>query len=172
MDDLDILARDFGFGPGGNSEPMRSAKFSDVFGEPAKFVPNANQSSMRDIDYVSMFNSEAKSVNGGKTAPVPVYDEPVYDDDIFKGLPGLKSESTTSAARYDNGGYAGISSAPLSKGGNQSNFFKDLLENSGRREQAKEKIGSSAKSKSDSSSKGYDDLLAGFGSGVSAASNR
>lgn len=172
MDDLDILARDFGFGPGGNSEPLRSAKFSDVFGEPAKFVPNANQSSTRDIDYASMFSSEAKSVSSsGKTAPVPVYDEPVYDDDIFKGLPGLKSKSTT-AARYDNGSYAGVSSAPLSKGGNQSNFFKDLLENSGRREQAKEKIGSNAKSKSDSSSKGYDDLLAGLGSGVSAASNR
>lgn len=163
MDDLDILARDFGFGPGGNSEPMRSAKFSDVFGEPAKFIPNTNYSSnsqpssMRDIDYVSMFNSEAKSVNGSsssKTSSAPVYDEPVYDDDIFKGLPGLKSKSAAS------------------KGGNQNNFFKDLLEDSERREQAKEKISSSGKSKSNSSSKGYDNLLAGFGSGVSAASNR
>lgn len=160
MDDLDILARDFGFGPGGTKP--RSAKFSDVFGEPAKFTPNTNystnneHSSMRDFEYDSMFNVEAKSVTSGssKTSSAPVYDKPVYDDDVFEGLPGLKSKS------------AGISSPRSSKGGNHNSDFDDLLGNLGRREKATDGIVSS------SSSKGFDDLFAGFGSGVSAASNR
>ncbi|KAL1545124.1 auxilin-related protein 2-like isoform X3 [Salvia divinorum] len=172
MDDLDIMARDFGFGPGGKSKPMRSAQFSEVFGEPAKFTPTSNystnsqHSSMGDIDYNSMFSSEANSVNNSssrKTSSAPVYDKPVYDDDICEGLPGLKSNSPTSAVRFDNN----------VKGGNQNHDYDDLLGNFGRSEQAKENIMSnSAKSKSNSSSKGYDDLLAGFGSGHSAASNR
>lgn len=158
MDDLDILARDFGFGPGG-AKP-RSAKFSDVFGEPAKFTPNTNystnneHSSMRDFEYDSVFIAEAKRVTSGssKTSLAPVYDKPVYDDDdIFEGLPGLKSKPH------------GISSPRSSKGGKHNNDFDDLL---GRREKAKDSIMSS------SSSKGFDDLFSGFGSGVSAASNR
>ncbi|XP_057773684.1 auxilin-related protein 2-like isoform X1 [Salvia miltiorrhiza] len=184
MDDLDILARDFGFGPGGKSKPMRSAQFSEVFGEPAKFSPSTNystntqHSSMGDLDYDSMFNREANSVNNTSSrktssASAPVYDEPVYDDDIFKGLPGLKNNSPTSAVRSDSDVFTGISSHTSSKGGNQNHDFDDLLGNLGRSEQAKENIMSSSdRSKSNSTSKGFDDLLAGFGNGASAASNR
>ncbi|XP_047980002.1 auxilin-related protein 2-like isoform X2 [Salvia hispanica] len=155
MDDLDIMARDFGFG---KSKPMRSAQFSEMFGEPAKFTPSSQHSSMGDIDYNSMFSSEGNN----SRSSAPVYDKPVYDDDIFEGLPGLKSNSPSSAVRFDNDVFAG----------NQKHDYDDLLGNFGKREQAKENImGNSAKSKSNSSSKGYDDLLAGFGSAPSAASN-
>ncbi|KAH6810902.1 hypothetical protein C2S51_024664 [Perilla frutescens var. frutescens] len=179
MDDLDILARDFGFGPGGKSKPMRSAQFSEVFGEPAKFTPDTNfstnseRSSMRDLDYDSIFNQEAKSVDNSssKTLSPPVYDKPVYDDDIFEGLPGLKSKSAASSARYDNATFAGISSPGSSKGGDQNNDLDDLLGNFRRREKSSENIMNSS-AKSSSSSKGFDDLLAGFGSGVSAATSR
>lgn len=161
MDDLDIMARDFGFG---KSKPMRSAQFSEVFGEPAKFTPSSQHSSMGDIDYNSMFSSEANNSSSRKTSSsAPVYDKPVYDDDIFEGLPGLKSSSPSSAVKFDNDVIAG----------NQNRDYDDLLGNFGRSEQAKENIvGNSAKSKSNSSSKRYDDLLAGFGSAPSAASNR
>ncbi|XP_041995743.1 auxilin-related protein 2-like [Salvia splendens] len=156
MDDLDIMARDFGFR---ESKPMRSAQFSEVFGEPAKFTPSSQHSSMGDIDYNSLFSSESNN----SRSSAPVYDKPVYDDDIFEGLPGLKSNSPSSAVRFDNGVFAG----------NQNHDYDDMLGNFGRREQAKENImGNSAKSKSNSSSKGYEDLLAGFGSAPSAASNR
>ncbi|XP_042045231.1 auxilin-related protein 2-like [Salvia splendens] len=163
MDDLDIMARDFGFG---KSKPMRSAQFSEVFGEPAKFTPSSQHSSMGEIDYNSMFTSEANNSSSRKTtSSAPVYDKPVYDDDIFEGLPGLKSSSPTSAVRFDNDVFAG----------NQNRDYNHLLGNFGRSEQAKENkniVGNGAKSKSNSSSKGYDDLLAGFGSAPSAASNR
>ncbi|KAI3450161.1 hypothetical protein Pfo_006826 [Paulownia fortunei] len=194
MDDLNTLARDFGFGPRGKSNPMRSAQpdrrpideplFSDVFGGPAKYTPSSNSnnnnkhSSMSDFDYDSIFNSSAaaseakKTTNSSsKTSSFPVYDKPVYDEDIFDGLPGLKSKSASSTVRFDNDAFASISSPPLSKSGNQNNDFDDLLGNLGRNEKAGENIQSNS-AKSSSSSKGFDDLLAGFGSGISAASNR
>lgn len=193
MDDLDKLVRDFGFGPRGKSNPMRSAQsdrrpiddpsFSDVFGEPAKFTPSSNSnnndkhSSMRDFDYDSIFNSssgsEAKKTNSSssKTSSIPVYDKPVYDDEIFDGLPGLKSKSASSTVGYDNDAFASISSPPSSKSRNQNNDFDDMLGNLGRSEKAGENI-TSGSAKSTSGSKGFDDLLAGFGSGISAASNR
>lgn len=168
MDNLDILTRDYGFGPGGKPKPMRSTEFSEVFGEPAKFTPSTNystndqHSSMGDLDYGSKFNPEAKSVDNSssrKTSSAPVYDKPVYDEDIFEGLPGLTSSSPTSAVRFGNDAFAGISSHPSSKSGNQNHGFDALL-------------GNLEQIKSNSSSKGFDDLLAGYGSGASAASNR
>ncbi|KAK4376160.1 hypothetical protein RND71_006837 [Anisodus tanguticus] len=120
MDDLDVLARDFGFRPAGKSAPMRSdggdqrrsssvrssssasspLYDDDVFGGPSKYTKPSNNnnnnksSSMNDINYDSIFkDSNSHNNNNNKTSYVPVYDKPVYDDDIFDGLPGLKSKS-------------------------------------------------------------------------------
>ncbi|KAL0390319.1 UNVERIFIED_CONTAM: hypothetical protein Scaly_0389000 [Sesamum calycinum] len=191
MDDLDVLARDFGLGTRGKSNPMRSAPpdrrsiddplFSDVFGGQPKYTQKSNSnnnkhSSVNDFDYDSIFQSSAASEpknsnTSNKSSSLPVYDKPVYDEDIFDGLPGLKSKSTASTVRFDDDVFASISSPPTGKSRNQDSDFDDLLGNLGRNE----KVGGdnhSNSAKSNSTSKGFDDLLAGFGSGSSAASNR
>ncbi|KAL2239624.1 UNVERIFIED_CONTAM: hypothetical protein Sindi_0603600 [Sesamum indicum] len=191
MDDLDVLARDFGLGTRGKSNPMRSTPpdrrsiddplFSDVFGGQPKYTQRSNSnhnkhSSVNDFDYDSIFQSSAASEpknsnTSNKSSSLPVYDKPVYDEDIFDGLPGLKSKSTASTVTFDDDVFASISSPPTGKSRNQGSDFDDLLGNLGRNE----KVGGdnhSNSAKSNSTSKGFDDLLAGFGSGSSAASNR
>ncbi|KAI3694858.1 hypothetical protein L1987_77839 [Smallanthus sonchifolius] len=193
MDDFGILARDFGFKPQGKSAPMKSdggdfrsrppsspslfaadenQLFTDVFTVPSKF----NNSNPRpapvksDIDYDSIFknssstnNNEAKSKS--ESSGLPVYDKPLYDDDIFDGLPGMKSKSMYSAAsgRYEDDIFA--STSP--KRSQQSDHFDDLLGNLGRTEKVE-----SHKHKANRSPRGLDDLLPGFGSGGLASNSR
>ncbi|KAL3649231.1 hypothetical protein CASFOL_005634 [Castilleja foliolosa] len=189
MDDLDVLTRDFGLGARGKSNPMRSASsdrrsnddplFGDVFGGQPKYTPSSNSNShnkkspVSEFDYDSIFKSSSagepnnsNSSSSNKASSVPVYDKPVYDDDIFDGLPGLKSKSAASTVRFEDDVFATISSPPTGKSRNQSNDFDDLLGNLGKNEK------SNMSSNSSSNTKGFDDLLAGFGSGSSAASNR
>ncbi|KAI9117354.1 hypothetical protein K1719_011520 [Acacia pycnantha] len=59
--------------------------------------------------------------HGSKSLKFPVYDKPVYDDDIFDGFPGLKSSSK---GKYDNI-FALASSAP-------PGAFDDLLDGFGK----------------------------------------
>lgn len=196
MDELDILAQDFGFGPRGKSNPMRSAQpglrpideppsFSDVFGEPAKFIPSSNSNnysehaSVSDFDYDAIFNSsslasQAKKNNNdsSKVSTEPVYDKPVYDDDIFGGLPGLKSNSASSTTvRFDGEVFTSISSPPASNSRSLNDDFDVFLGNMGRNEKAGENIRTGS-AKGSSSSKGFDDLLPGFGNGTADDSNR
>ncbi|KAH6765767.1 hypothetical protein C2S52_016750 [Perilla frutescens var. hirtella] len=192
MDDLDVLARDFGLGARGKSNPMRSAPpdrrsiddplFNDVFGGQPKYTPSSNysnnkqHSSVGDFDYDSIFKSSAatepKNSNiSDSSASLPVYDKPVYDEDIFDGLPGLKNKAPAPSVRFDDDVFASISSPPKDKSRNQNSDFDDLLGNLGK----KEKVGEenfSRSAKSSSSSKGFDDLLAGFGSSSSAGRDR
>ncbi|XP_031112772.1 auxilin-related protein 2-like [Ipomoea triloba] len=195
MDDLDVLARDFGLRPGGKSAPMRSgagdrrppssssplfddrdgALFSDVFGGPPKYTSsssnsNRNASAMNDLDYDSIFKPGNDSKNNydnnsSKTSSVPVYDKPVYDEDIFDGLPGVKSKSVSSTARFDDDVFASMTSPPSKN--HSSNQFDDLLGNLGRSEKVAE-----PQSSKNSSSRAFDDLLAGFGSSSAASTNR
>ncbi|XP_073139667.1 auxilin-related protein 1-like [Henckelia pumila] len=190
MDDLDMLARDFGLGPRGKSNPMRSDPadrsrpaaqssfdeplFNDVFGGPSKYPSslksNANsnmQSAMNDFDYDSIFkSSEQKSNNSNsKKSPLPVYDKPVYDDDIFDGLPGLKSKPATTTPLFDT------DSLGTNKSKNHHTDFDDLLGNLTRNE----KVGQTKKSssaKKTSASQNFDELLDGFGSSSSATGDR
>ncbi|KAI3786849.1 hypothetical protein L1987_40867 [Smallanthus sonchifolius] len=194
MDDFGILARDFGFKPQGKSAPMKSdggdfrnrppsspspfaadenQLFTDAFAVPSKFT-NSNPRpapAMSDIDYDSIFKSssstnnneaKSKSVSSG----LPVYDKPLYDDDIFDGLPGMKSKSMYSAAsgRYEDNIFASMSASPP-KRSQQSDHFDDLLGNLGRTEKVE-----SHKHKANRSPRGLDDLLPGFGSGPASNS--
>ncbi|KAJ8559416.1 hypothetical protein K7X08_003474 [Anisodus acutangulus] len=175
MDDLDVLARDFGFRPAGKSAPMRSdggdqrrsssvrssssasspLYDDDVFGGPSKYTKPSNNnnnnksSSMNDINYDSIFkDSNSHNNNNNKTSYVPVYDKPVYDDDIFDGLPGLKSKSPSQPKIKDE-------------------HFGDLLGNLRSNEKVTE-----PKSSTSSSVREFDDLLAGFGSNTSTTNKR
>ncbi|VFQ95976.1 unnamed protein product [Cuscuta campestris] len=177
MDELDMLARDFGIRPGGKSAPMRSdagvrgpssAQSSPFFGGAPKYAnSNADNkaSSMNDIDYDSIFTSgnDAKS-NSSKSSSFPVNDKPIYDDDIFEGMPGLKSKSmSSSTARFDDDLFASVVSRPRKN--QDTDHFDDLLGTLGKNEKATE-------AKSSKSLRGFDDLLAGFGSGNSTRTSR
>ncbi|XP_059300729.1 auxilin-related protein 2-like [Lycium ferocissimum] len=189
MDDLDVLARDFGFRPAGKSAPMRSdggeqrrsssvrststsspLYDDDLFGVPPKYTKPSNNSnsnkssSMNDINYDSIFN------NNNKTSSVPVYDKPVYDDegDIFDGLPGLKSKSVSekSSVRFDDDVFVATMTSP-SETKIKDEHFGDLLGNLKSNEKVTE-----SKSSSSSSAREFDDLLAGFGSSTSTTNKR
>ncbi|KAL8237140.1 hypothetical protein R6Q59_018221 [Mikania micrantha] len=192
MDDFGILARDFGFRPQGKSAPMKSDGgdlrsrppsssspfaadddriFNDVFGGPPKFNNNNPRSTpaMSPIDYDSIFKNSSSNEAKTKSASsnLPVYDKPVYDDDIFEGLPGVKSKSMYSAStRYEDNIFASMSASPP-KRSQQSDHFDDLLGNLGRTEKVDPPSHKAARSPS-----GLDDLLPGFGSGGPASGNR
>ncbi|KAM7501669.1 hypothetical protein LguiB_000573 [Lonicera macranthoides] len=188
MDDFSTLARDYGFRPQGKAAPMKSGigsdggdrrprssssttsspffndqqtdgvLFNDVFGGPPKYSSTNNKPN--DFDYDSIFKSSAtnemKSKSSSSTGPV--YDKPVYDEDIFDGLPGLKSKSMSSSAGYDENVFASMSSP------SKSDHFDDLLGNFGQTEKME--------AKNNKSQKSFDDLLPGFGSVGPSASDR
>lgn len=173
MDDFGKFARDLGYKPQGKSAPMKSSgigsdrspsvlfsddQFSDVFGGPPKYSSTStNNNNMSDFDYDSIFKAsknEAKSKLSD-----PVYDKPVYDDDIFDGLPGLKSKSVSTSNKFEENVFANISSPPKRSSGDH---FDDLLGNLNRREKGEPKNKNIGRTASD-----FDDLLPGFGSSSS-----
>lgn len=202
MDDFGMLAKDFGFRPSGKSAPMKSTGvdrpnkpvsndiFNDVvYSSSPNFTNNNSKStpsiSDYDYDYDSLFkdsnnsnniNNKAKSKpksNSNMNSNSPVYNKPLYDDDIFEGLAGMKRKpvfSSSRSVRYDDNIFASMTTSPpqQSKQSIQSDQFDDLLGSLGRTEKA-ESIGHS---NSDMSSRGLDDLIPGFGSGSSASINR
>lgn len=77
-----------------------------------------------------------------------MYDKPVYDDDIFEGVPGMKSAS---AVNYDDVFASNSSASP----------YDDLL--GGFTKGAADRKAASGKSDSvRQSSSGFDDLIPGF----------
>ncbi|XP_057972440.1 auxilin-related protein 2-like [Malania oleifera] len=130
----------------GNPKSQESGgALDDIFsggGAPAK---RTNKSSE------DMFNFDW---SGGEKSAAPVYDKPVYDDEIFEGGPGMKNSGSS---KYDDV-FSSISSSPK-----ESGAFDDLLGGLGR-----------ARSESKDSGKGekgvaaFDDLIPGFGRSNSA----
>ncbi|MCD7469247.1 hypothetical protein HAX54_008118 [Datura stramonium] len=150
--------------------------FNDVFGGPPKYTntsANSNKSaSMNDFNYDSIFKSgnDSKSNNNdddnSKMSSLPVYDKPVYDDDIFDGLPGVKSKSVSSSTvRFEDDVFATMNSSPPQN--HNKSHFDDLSGNFGRNEKVAE-----PKSAKSSGSREFNDLLASFGSGSPGTSSR
>ncbi|KAG8489129.1 hypothetical protein CXB51_017205 [Gossypium anomalum] len=136
--------------------------FNDVYGGPPKYSSESRATAEQtsSYDYDSFF----------KDSKPPVFDKPVYDDDLFDGLPGVNSSSSASAAKYDN--VFGISqstsrSRDKSPG---SSPFDDLLGNLGRKES--ETKTKSEKMKAEKDAPLFDDLLPGFGRSSSPTSAR
>ncbi|KAK7350911.1 hypothetical protein VNO77_09960 [Canavalia gladiata] len=155
MNDFDgLLTTDFGFKPQGKSAPMAASKpssntsrstqsftatdsvnaasFDDMFGGRAKSDGSFNLDSM----FRGSSDFSSKSVN------LPVYGKPVYDDDIFDGVPGLKTSSKVSS--YDNVFAPGGSAAA----------FDDLLGGFGKSKKSE---------KNEKGGAAFDDLIPGFG---------
>ncbi|CDP04001.1 unnamed protein product [Coffea canephora] len=113
MDDLDVLARDFGFRPQGKSNPMRSEGgdrrsssarssssaafyddhgsnrdgflFNDVFGGPPRYSNNNKSSSPgNDFDYDSIFKSSSSATANSNSNNHPkTSSAPVYDKPVY-----------------------------------------------------------------------------------------
>ena len=142
--------------------------FNDVFGGPPK----------RSFEYDSVFKDQSNS----KTSSLPVFDKPVYDDDIFDGLPGLKSSSMRpQSSNYDGvfGSIGTTSTSPpkhRSLNNNSSSPFDDLLGNLGKRETKpipKKETAAAAKVEEEKKdSVAFDDLLPGFGRSSSPSISR
>ncbi|KAK2647471.1 hypothetical protein Ddye_014960 [Dipteronia dyeriana] len=159
--------------------------FNDVFGGPPKYSSTSAVDSRGGgstaFDYDSIFkdsqsnNATAQSQNlKSNSNAMPVYDKPVYDDDIFEGLPGVKSSSMPTVApatapKFDNV-FASISGSPprqqqQQRGARESSPFDDLLGNLGKK-------GTESRMKSENDASVFDDLLPGFGRSSSPSSNR
>ncbi|XP_045823430.1 auxilin-related protein 2-like [Trifolium pratense] len=187
MNDFDgLLASDFGLKPQGKSAPMapptksssnhpnstslnfdfgsRSARTSDSLYGSSTVRHNRDAGSFDDLfttgskprgadspfDLDSMFPR-------GNSSPPPIYDKPVYDDDVFDGVPGLK---TTGKVNFEN-----VFASPKTESG----AFDDLLGGFGKESKGSSKKGSE---KDDKRGSDFDDLLPGFGSSRSPSSDR
>lgn len=147
MDEFTTLSQNLGFRTQTNSSPIKSA--TENTNKPA--------SSMSNFDYDSIFKNST-SVNDNK---LPVYD----NEDIFNGLPGLKSKSmsTSSSLRFEENVFV----SPPRKSSQQSDDFDEFLGSLSRKQKGQSVTNDSKKSLS-----GFDDLIPGFGSGNAAFSNR
>ncbi|XVF21222.1 hypothetical protein REPUB_Repub12eG0072000 [Reevesia pubescens] len=138
--------------------------FNDVYGGPPKYSSEsrATTAPSSSFDYDSFF----------KDPKPPVFDKPVYDDDLFDGLPGIKSSSATSAAKYDDV-FTISGSSPRSKHKSlNSSPFDDLFGKIGRKEAETETEPKSERVKAEKDAPLFDDLLPGFGRSSSPASAR
>lgn len=144
--------------------PSDGLLFNDVFGGPPKYAESrgggggggGTNSSSSAFDYDSIFKDQ-----NAKSASLPVFDKPVYDDDMFDGLSGLKSASTgPQSAKFDDVlASIGTSSSPKHRAQNNSLPLDDLLGNLGKKETESRR--ETAKAENDSAM--FDDLLPGFG---------
>ncbi|KAJ6848344.1 auxilin-related protein 2-like [Iris pallida] len=177
MDDFPgLLTRDFGFRPQGKSAPMkpsgagsgsaRSAAaspnpppaFDDVFGGPPRYPnqPYARSASVSSpnsqFDYIFDGFNDRNPNPIASASSMPVFDKPVYDDDIFDGIPGMGSSAE---ARHDD--VFGSMSSPPKTGRAAARYDDDLLGGLGK--------GSAAgqRRKEEGSVGAFDDLIPGFG---------
>lgn len=144
--------------------------FNDVFVGPPKYsstsAVDSRSGNASSFDYGSF--SGSSNANS-----MPVYDKPVYDDDvdIFKGLPGLRTSSTPAAAASSSGAkfddvFASFSrSSPKHESARESSPLDDLLGNLGKKE-------TESRVKSEKDVSAFDDLLPGFGRSSSPSNNR
>ncbi|KAM7270876.1 hypothetical protein ACFE04_030090 [Oxalis oulophora] len=151
--------------------------FNDVFGGPPKYSSQqpSSASSSHQFDYDSIFKDTNTTTTTPKSTTTPVYDKPVYDDDIFEGLPGMKTSSSSSprgAAKFENV-FASMNNnnnkaKTTTTTTSSSSPFDDLLGNLGTKES--ESRTERVNNKSEKDSPVFDDLLAGFG--ANTTSNR
>uniref|UniRef100_A0A0D9Y037 J domain-containing protein n=1 Tax=Leersia perrieri TaxID=77586 RepID=A0A0D9Y037_9ORYZ len=132
--------------------------YDDLFGgsaAPPKSTPSPNLDAIFD-SYMEP-SAGAPQPPKPKHSSMPVFDKPVYDDDIFDGVPGVKSSS----ARFDDvfGGSRAVPPPPPA--------YDDLLGGFGSKPEVKEVQEEKRKPEpAASSAGGFDDLIPGFGGRV------
>ncbi|KAG8093142.1 hypothetical protein GUJ93_ZPchr0012g19376 [Zizania palustris] len=180
MDDFQgLLARDFGLRPQGKAAPMSAARaaapsgsawsssrsstasatappapsYDDLFGAAAPSAPPPKAAPSPSLDAIfDSFKEPSASAVPPKPnhSSMPVFDKPVYDDDIFDGVPGVKSSSD----RFDDV-FGGNHTPPLA--------YDDLLGGFGSKPDVKEVQEEKSKAEPAAASAGFDDLIPGFG---------
>lgn len=153
FDDRDSLFSSTG--PNHKSQDF-GAGFGDLFVS-SRHGAKSESTATTSFDFDTFRDSGA-----AKSSAPPVYDKPVYDDDIFDGVPGLKS---LSRAKYDD---VFVSSSSPPKG---SDAFDDLLGGFGKAERESKGSGEKGSEREEKGVHDFDDLLPGFG-GSSAPSQR
>ncbi|OAY82505.1 Auxilin-related protein 1 [Ananas comosus] len=171
MDEFpDLLARDFGLRPQGKSAPMASSKASSAAASPwnrsgsgraAAPVgdPNLGGGGGGGGDvFDSIFDAAPREARSRSSSSLPVFDKPVYDDDIFDGVPGVRSSSV----RYDD------VLASMASGSNRaasaSPPYDDLLENLGKAmPDSSDRKDRRSEERKEEGLPGFDDLIPGFG---------
>ncbi|KAG1365240.1 auxilin-related protein 2 [Cocos nucifera] len=154
----DSLFGDHGVGIADTRSPPT---YDDVFGGPPRYSNSsshgrsgsANSHPSLDSIFVDFKDSRAKPAT---TSSLPVYDKPVYDDDIFDGVPGIKSSSV----KYND------VFASMSAGSNHvsSPPYDDLLENLGKAIPESKSAGNNRSGEQkDQDLSGFEELIPGFG---------
>lgn len=162
-DDFSSLARDFGIRPQGKSAPMAKRSSSKPswsstlppnphdaapFSNPTFDAPPPPSRGSTDFADDSVFHASKNDPAKSSSSALPVYDKPVYDDDIFEGVPGMKSASDVN---FDDVFASNYSSSP----------YDDLL--GGFTKGAADRKAASGKSDPvRQSSSGFDGLIPGF----------
>ncbi|XP_024004535.1 auxilin-related protein 2 isoform X2 [Eutrema salsugineum] len=136
--------------------------FSDVFSGSSDSLSQPKPSAPA-FDYDAMFRERTTP----KSASMPVYDKPVYDEDVFEAIPELKIPSTSQSARFDDV-FSSISS-PTKHRKQNSSPFDDLIGNLGKRETEPKETESEREEKGSSV---FDDLIPGFGRSSSPPNKR
>ncbi|XP_040385196.1 auxilin-related protein 2-like [Oryza brachyantha] len=132
--------------------------YDDLFGAAAPSAPppkgaGAPSPNLDDIFDSFKEPSAAAVPPKPKHSSMPVFDKPVYDDDIFDGVPGVKSSS----ARFDDV-FGGNHAPPPA--------YDDLLGGFGSKPEVKEVQEEKRKPELAATSAGFDDLIPGFGGRV------
>ncbi|RRT76142.1 hypothetical protein B296_00007317 [Ensete ventricosum] len=140
------------------SESRSPPAYDNVFGGLAR-PSNRSASSSPPPAFDSIFEGYNKdaAVKPSSSSSLPVYDKPVYDDDIFDGVPGVKNSSSF---KYDD------VFGSMSSGSNNvyPPPYEDLLENLGK--PTSESKGASYRGSAEEKNQdlsGFDDLIPGFG---------
>ncbi|KAK4754210.1 hypothetical protein SAY87_002314 [Trapa incisa] len=118
---------------------------------PRRVEKSENGGPKSAFDFDSMFNA-----GSNPSSRLPAYDKPVYDEDIFDGVPGMKT-SSSSGVKYDNVFEIVSNISPTRRSATNSGL-DEFLGGSGNRERQQ------LKSKKDNPAmSGFDDLIPGFG---------
>lgn len=142
------------FGSSTSRHNRDAGSFDDLFTAGSK---SRGADAPFDLDSMFPGSSNDFASRSGNSSPPPVYDKPVYDDDVFDGVPGLKS---TAKVNFDN---------VFASTKTESGAFDDLLGGFGKESKGSGRKGSE---KDDKGVSDFDDLLAGFGSSRAPSSDR
>lgn len=144
------------FGPSRNRNSPNYG-FDDVFGGPPKYSnPSEGRSSASAFDSLLQGSKDSP-----KNSSLPVFDKPVYDDDIFHGVPGKKNSASVN--------YGDVFSSMASAAHDNASQYDDLLGNFEKVESEAKSYGSglgSSEKPSGGTEKevsGFDELIPGFG---------
>ncbi|CAK8579203.1 unnamed protein product [Lathyrus sativus] len=152
MNDFDgLLASRFGSSTA--CHPRDGGSFDDLFASTGSKPRGADT----PFDLNSMFTGSDGDVASKHSSPLLVYDKSVYDDEVFDGVPGLKS---TGKINLDI-----VFASPKMESG----AFYDLLDGFGKESKGSGRNGSE---KEDKDGSDFDDLLPGFGRSRPSSSDR